>query len=114
MMKLTIDSICLLSSILDKIQPDQKFIDELFQIGQTAKGQNNEGVESIKNKIGMKVIMKIGSQLHLVRDELVKFIASYKEISEEEAKKVDIVAVIKDLMNDEGFKSFLKQNAISK
>lgn len=113
-MKLKIDSICLISSIMDKIKLDDKFIEEMFQIGQTAKGKDKNSIENIKNKIGMKIILKIGSQLHLVRDELVKFIAVYKEISEEEAEKVDIVEIIKELMNDEGFTSFLKRKAISK
>ena len=38
-MKLTIDSICLISSILDKIKIDDKFINDMFLIGKEAKGK---------------------------------------------------------------------------
>lgn len=112
-MKLTIDSICLISSIIDKIQLDDKFIEEMVLIGKKANGKGKEEVENIKNKIGIKVVVKIGSKLHEVRDELVKFIAIYKEISEKEAEKINIVDVVKELMNDKELTSFLKKQVIS-
>lgn len=111
-MKLTIDSICLISAILDKVKLDDDFINEMFLIGKEAKGKGDNEIKMLQNKIGMKVIMKLGSQLHNVRDELIKFIASYKEISEEEAEKVNIIEVLKELANDEGFTSFLKRMTV--
>ena len=111
-MKLTIDSICLISSILDKVKLDDNFINEMFLVGKEAKGKNDEEIKMIQNKIGMKVIMKLGSQLHNVRDELIKFIANYKEITEEEAAKVNVIDIIKELMNDESFTSFLKRMVV--
>lgn len=111
-MKLTIDSICLISAILDKIKIDDKFINDMFLIGKEAKGKETKDIEMIKNKIGMNIILKLGSKLHEVRDELVKFIAIYKGISEEEATKVDIIDFIKELISDEDFTSFLKRMAI--
>ena len=112
-MKLTIDSICLISAIMDKIKIDDKFIEELFIIGKTAKGKEKEEIENIKNKIGMKIILKLGTKIHEVRNELIKFIAVYKEISEEEAKKVNVIDIIKELMGDKDFTSFLKQKVMS-
>ena len=38
-MKLTIDSICLLSSIIDKMDIDDKFIDEMVKMASVAKGK---------------------------------------------------------------------------
>lgn len=111
-MKLTIDSICLISSIMDKIQLDDKFIEEMALIGKTAEGKEKEEVESIKNKIGIKVVIKLGSKLHEVREELIKFIATYKEISEEEAKKINIIDIIKEIMNDKELISFFKKQAM--
>lgn len=111
-MKLTIDSICLISAVIDKIKIDDKFIEEMLIIGKTAQGKNEEEVNNIKNKIGMNIILKLGSKLHEVRNELVKFIAVYKEITEEEAEKVNILDIIKELMDDKEFTSFLKRTAI--
>ena len=111
-MKLTIDSICLISAILDKIKIDDKFINDMFLIGKEAKGKETKDIEMIKNKIGMNIILKLGSKLHEVRDELVKFIAIYRGISEEEATKVDMIDFIKELISDEDFTSFLKRMAI--
>ena len=111
-MKLTIDSICLISAILDKVKLDDDFINEMFLMGKEAKGKSDNEIKMTQNKIGMKVIMKLGSQLHNVRDELIKFIANYKEITEEEAEKVNIIEVLKELANDEGFTSFLKRMTV--
>ena len=111
-MKLTIDSICLISSILDKIKIDDKFINDMFLIGKETKGKEAKDIEMIKKKIGMNIILQLGSKLHEVRDELVKFIAIYRGISEEEATKVDMIDFIKELISDEDFTSFLKRMAI--
>lgn len=111
-MKLTIDSICLISAILDKVKLDDNFINEMFLIGKEAKGKSDEETKMIQNKIGMKVIMKLGSQLHNVRDELIKFIASYKEITEEEAAKINVIDIVKELISDESFTSFLKRMVV--
>ena len=112
-MKLTIDSICLISSIIDKIEIDDKFINEMIELGRTAKGKSKESAEKIQMQIGMKIVIKLGKKLHEVRNDLVKFVANYKEISEEEAKKVDIKDIIKDLMSDKDFTSFFKQKVMS-
>ena len=112
-MKLTIDSICLISSIVDKINIDDKFINEMLEIGKTANGQSEVVVDNIKKKIGMKIAVKIGSKLHEVRNEFIKFVATYKEISEEEAIKINVIDIIKELMEDKDFTSFFKQKVMS-
>lgn len=113
-MKLTIDSMCLLSCIIDKMEIDEKFINEMVNLGKTAKGKDKENVEKLKTQIGMKIMLRISSKLHLVKDELTEFIMNYKGINEKEAKEQDLVSIIKELMKDEGFISFFKQTAMSK
>lgn len=112
-MKLTIDSICLISSIIDKIEIDDKFINEMIELGRTAKGKSKENSEKIQMQIGIKIVLKLGKKLHEVRNDLVKFVANYKEISEEEAKKVDIKDIVKELISDKDFVSFFKQKVMS-
>ena len=112
-MKLTIDSICLISSIIDKIEIDDKFINEMIELGRTAKEKSKENAEKIQMQIGMKIVIKLGKKLHEVRDDLVKFVANYKEISEEEAKKVDIKDIVKELISEKEFESFFKQKVMS-
>lgn len=112
-MKLTIDSICLLSSIIDKIEINDKFINEMLQLGKTAKGKGKEFEESLKEQIGIKVMLKISSKLHLVKEELIDFISNYKDITKEEAKKANVVDIVKELMNDKDFVSFFKSKVIS-
>ena len=113
-MKLTIDSICLLSSIIDKIELNDKFINEMINLGKTAKGKEQKDIEDTQKQIGMKIVLKISSKLHLVKDELTDFIANYKEVTKEEAQKMNMIDVVKELMNDKNFTSFFKQKLMSK
>ncbi|MCI8396831.1 MAG: hypothetical protein HFJ52_04065 [Clostridia bacterium] len=113
-MKLTIDSVCLLSCIIDKMEIDEKFINDMINLGKTAKGKSREDTEKLKTQIGMKIMLRIGSKLYLVKTELTEFIMNYKGISEKDAKEQDLASIIKELMKDEGFVSFFKQAAMSK
>lgn len=121
-MKLTIDAICLISKITDKMQIDKEFIQEMFEYSKTTKlkckekseEEAREILELLQKEIGAQVILKLGTKLYEVRDELVKFISVYRDISEEEAEKVDIVDFIKETLNDKGLTSFLKKQVISK
>ena len=81
-------------------------------VGKEAKGKNEEEINNIKNKIGMKIVLKLGTKIHEVRNELIKFIANYKGISEEEAEKINVIDIVKELMDDKEFTSFLKRTAI--
>jgi hypothetical protein len=112
-MKLTIDTTCLLSTIIDKTEINDDFIQEMIKLGKTAKGKGKEFAEDLKKQIGLKVVIKITSKIHLAKDELIEFVASYKEISKEEARKIDLIDIIKELMNDKDFISFFKQELMS-
>lgn len=113
-MKLTIDSICLISSIIDKMEIDSKFINEMISLGKTGKGKTKEFKEELQKQIGMKIVLKIGSKIYLTKDELIEFVANYKDITKEEAKKIDITDIIKDLIKDKDFVSFFKSEVMSK
>lgn len=92
---------------------DDKFINEMIELGKNGKGKNKEAIKKLETQIGMKIMVRLGSKLHLVRDELIKFVANYKNISEEEASKIDMVEFGKELMADKDFTGFLKQKLIS-
>ena len=47
------------------------------------------------------------SKLYLAENELYEFIAQYKNISVEEAKKVNVIELIKEIFKTEGAADFL-------
>jgi len=110
-MKLTIDSICLISSIINKMEITDDFINDLVEMGKSAKGKSGSNIEKLQTQIGIKVILKLTSKLHLVKDELVEFIATYKEIEKEEAKKIDIIEFVKEIMKDKEVEDFSLEQA---
>ncbi len=60
-----------------------------------------------QEELGTKVAISFVTSLHKAKDEVYEFIALYKECTTEEAKKVDIVAVVKELLGTVGIKGFL-------
>ena len=113
-MKLTIDSICLISSIINKMEITDDFINDLVEMGKNTKGKSEGSIEKLQTQIGIKVILKLTSKLHLVKPELIEFIATYNYIAREEAKNIDIIEFVKEIMKDKDFTSFLKQKLMPK
>ena len=99
---------------MSKLNPDEAFMKQLFEMSKTAKGKTKEDVEQIQKEIGIKIVMKLGTNLHEIRDELIEFVSIYEEIPKEEAEKVNIVDFVKKVMQDEDLKSFLKKQTIPK
>ena len=65
-----------------------------------------------KEKVGvlaMEIIAELAPQLGRIADDLPPLVAAYKDISVEEAVKLDAAEVINDLINDEGITSFFKR-----
>lgn len=112
-MKINVEIMCIISAIMDKIQIDSSYIKELFEKGKKAKGKSKQEVEALQTEIGAELLFLLGKKIHLVKDEIIQFIAIYKGISEEEAKDVDIISFIKEVSKDEGLTSFLRQKAMS-
>lgn len=113
-MKLTIDSICLISAMLSKMQIDEKFINEMVELGKKGKGKSKNELSKLQEQIGIRIVLKITSKLHLVKDELIEFIAKYKGVSEEEAKKLDMIEVVKEIVKDKEITDFFKLKLASK
>ena len=111
-MKINIDMMCLISSIMDKLGIDAE-IKDLIEKGKSATGKNKEEKDAIQQQLGMEVVFLIGKKLHLVKEELIQFICLYKGIEEKEAKELDIIEFIKQIMKDKGLLDFLKQKAMS-
>ena len=63
--------------------------------------------KATNEEVGKEIISLILSNLHKAEDEVYEFIASYKGITIEEAKLVNIVSLLKELTSAEGIKDFL-------
>ncbi len=112
-MKINIDMICVISSIMEKMEIDAGLMQKLFRMGDEAKGKSKSEVERLQKKIGAELLLTLGKKLHLVKDEFIQFIALYKEIPEDEAKQVDVIEFLKEIAKDKGLKSFLQQKDMS-
>lgn len=112
-MKINIDMLCTLSSIMDKLNIDTNTINKYFKMGEAGKGKSKNEIERLQKKIGMEIMIDLGKKIHLVKEELIEFISIYKEISIEDAKKLNIIDFFKEIAKDEDIKSFLKEKATS-
>ena len=112
-MKINIEMMCLISSIMDKMEIDSKIINGFFEKGKSVKGMSKTEKEAMQQQLGAELLLLLGKKLHLVKEEMIQFISIYKGISEEEAKEVDIIKFIKEIAKDEGIQSFLKQRAMT-
>lgn len=81
-----------LSMIIDKME----IKDELVNL----YGKTDE-------EVGKQLISLLICRLYKAENEIYSFIATYKNISEEEAKKANIVEIIKEVIKIDGIKDFL-------
>lgn len=58
--------------------------------------------------LAFEVLSELTPQLDKIADDVLPLIATYKDISEDEAKKLNAAFVINELINDEGIKNFFK------
>ena len=91
-MKLSTKTIIILSEMLDKMG----IKDEIKNI----EGKTNE-------EVGKDLLIIITTKLYKVEDLIYKLISEYKGISEDEAKEVDFIETIKEIINIDGLKDFL-------
>lgn len=64
--------------------------------------------EKDKEMVVKKLLALVIDNLYKAEEEIVSLISEIKEISVEEAAKEDVIPIIKDLLNNEKLKSFLK------
>lgn len=89
---MTTELVLKLSAIIDKMG----IAKELVTID---KASNEE--------VGKEIVALLISNLHKAADEVYDFIANYKGITTEEAKKVNVIDLFKELTSTEGIKDFL-------
>lgn len=63
--------------------------------------------EEDNRELAQKLFSIIISKLYLVENDLYEFIAEYKGISIDEAKKVNIITLVKELFQTDGAVDFL-------
>ena len=59
-------------------------------------------------KLALEIIAELTPQLGKIADDLPDLVAIYKKISLEEAKDLDAIEVIKEIMSDDGILVFFK------
>ena len=57
--------------------------------------------------VGKHVIALIACNLHKAAEDVYEFISMYKEISVEQAKKENVLAILKEVVKNPGVKDFL-------
>ncbi len=92
------ENLVLLSTCIDKM--DIK--DELRALDVNT-GDKQKDIEEVGNELIILLITK----LHKAKDEIYEFIANYKEISIEEAKKENIVPILQEILGINGVTDFL-------
>jgi len=95
---LSVESLMLLSEIIDTMDIKE----ELQAINVTEKDEKKAQRELVKQFLILFV-----TRLHKVKQPIYEFIAEYKGVSIEEAKKIDIIAVLKDMFAVDGTTDFL-------
>lgn len=87
-----------MSAIIDKMEIKE-------QLKNMEVNTGNE--EKDKEELGKELIILLISKLYKAKDEIYELIAGYKGITIEEAKKVEIIPIIKELFGIDGVSSFL-------
>lgn len=62
-----------------------------------------------KEQIGiltMEIIADLTPQLPQIADDIIPLVALYKDITEDEAAKLDLAEVINDIVNDDAIRNF--------
>lgn len=95
---LNTEMIMLLSACIDKMD-----IGEQLKSLDIDTGDNEKDTE----ELGKQLIVLIISKIYKAKDEIYEFIASYKNIDIEEAKKLEIIPVIQEILGIDGIKDFL-------
>ena len=95
---LSTEMIMNLSAIIDKMDIAEQLRSLEINTGNTKK--DNE-------ELGKQLLVLIISKIYKAKDEVYGLIALYKNIDIEEAKKVEIIPILQEILGLEGLKSFL-------
>lgn len=95
---LSTETLMNLSAIIDKMEIGQDLKNMVVETGDEEKD---------KEEIGKQLIVLLITKLHKAKEEVYNFISEYKGISVEEAKKVNAIEVIKEVLAVDGTTDFL-------
>lgn len=82
---------------------------DIFEDAESAEGALKQLSKEKLGILGAEVFAEIAPQLGKIADDLPQLVASYKDITVEEAKKLDAAEVINEIINDDGVTSFFKR-----
>lgn len=95
---LSTEMIMCLSACVDKMEIGEQLKEMEINTGDSEKDHE---------ELGKQLIVLIISKIHKAKDEIYEMIAAYKNITPEEAKKVEIIPIIKEILGIDGVKDFL-------
>ncbi len=80
-----------------------------MEIGQELKKMEVNTGDSKKDneELSKQLLILIISKIYKAKDEIYEMIADYKGITIEEAKKVEIIPIIQEILGIEGIQDFL-------
>ena len=58
--------------------------------------------------LGMEVVMAITPQLGKIADDIIPLVAAYKDVTVEEAKRLDAAEIINEIIYDDAIRNFFK------
>lgn len=87
-----------LSACIDKMEIGQELRKMEVNTGDSKK--DNE-------ELSKQLLILIISKIYKAKDEIYEMIADYKGITVEEAKKVEIIPIIQEILGIEGIQDFL-------
>lgn len=110
---LTIKTIPVLMKIVGKLDL-KPLIDVLRELDIFKDPENAEDAakQLSKEKLGIvacEAVAALTPQLEKIADDLPPLVAAYKEISVEEAEKLDAVEVLGEIIHDKGITSFFER-----
>ena len=75
--------------------------------GLNLKSSNlNEMSDSSKAELGLMIVNRLLPQLGNISEYIIPLVAILKNVSQEEAKELDLLEVVKDLLNNQKLVSF--------
>lgn len=65
-------------------------------------------IEADSNEVvGKKLLGTIIANLHKAENEIYDFVAMYKEVTQEEAKTMNVIEILKEILRIDGIQDFL-------
>lgn len=86
-------TLCLISKVMSKLDITK----EIMKVSENGSPE----------EVGKEIIALLINNLYKAEEDIVNLLASYKNVSKEEAEKLNVIEEIKELLKDEKIRSFL-------